>query len=257
MQADHEYLGATSSNRWLPARRRRLVLAIYLDFLLFSVFWAYLDLLVWAILPDFSSPLLTQYVAFAIVEFAAFRFWRFSPGNWLLGIRLRWKSDPSARLGVVDSTVKERENWVTILLGVLFLNAGVKGMVRWMMWITPAPFFGYQISEAGSIALSILLGVLQCLIAVGLLRLQKWSAPLGLALLCLGFLSFLMSWASWDNWVAEEVVNRRAYQGIPVGEGQVEFMQPIFVPTILAGFVLLLIGFLLALHRINGKLHAV
>lgn len=58
-----------------------------------------------------------------------------SVGNLFLGI------DKDS--GTVNPNIFERENWLTILLGVLLILEGTKQLVRWTQMVVSQPSFGF------------------------------------------------------------------------------------------------------------------
>jgi hypothetical protein len=172
-----------------------------------------------------------QLLLLTVGEAIAFSLGKLTPGYWLLGISLRSLQNAAAgaqRVPLVDPVLKERETWYTIALAVLFLNDGLKGLIRWSMWDTSAPYFGVLLDGFASAVLSIAFGALACMVAYCLFRVDRRAVWLGAPYLLLSITSAVMSWDLWDSWVAEATVRRRAWQGLPVREGEVEFMQALF-----------------------------
>jgi hypothetical protein len=56
-------------SRWLPASKKRRLLAVYLDFIIFGVAWAFVRMAPYAVLPELRSlDLPLRLLAFAGVE---------------------------------------------------------------------------------------------------------------------------------------------------------------------------------------------
>jgi hypothetical protein len=49
------------------------------------------------------------------------------------------------------------------------------------------------------------------------------------------------TWREWDGYAVEHVVRRRAYQGLPVREGEIEFIQSLMPEGMLVACGLLLV----------------
>lgn len=123
--------------------------------------------------------------------------------------------------------------------------------MRWTQWHTPLPLFGVEVGAAVSIAVNMVLGAVSCLVAFSLLRLTSRAWRLGVAYLAVSLVLTLANWDRWDAWVAAEVHNRRAYQGVPVREGEVEFMQRLFPEALLAGLALYGVGLTAVKKRLD------
>jgi hypothetical protein len=214
-----------------PATKKRIILAIYLDFLVYWVVWG---LALHAIAPG-RSYTLPQYIVFGILEFVLLGVVKGSLGEFILGIHFpRTPMDPIQPEGqgprgvrYVRNAIRSRESLLTMAVGALLMNSGSKTMVRWTMWVPPQPFFGFRPSEEAWPAYAILSGAAVMLAGALVLRMHP-TAPWVVILVCmLGVVSVLLSWNLWDQVAAEEVIRRREYQGFPVRSGEVEFMQRI------------------------------
>jgi hypothetical protein len=218
------------------ASRPRRLLAVYLDYLLFGALWA---LLLWAasrLFPGIARlhPAVKA-VVFVLGEGLLLRFARRSPGHALLGIRMAVSrsyldSGQSSLLSpelVIEPRLLYTERWWTILFGVLAILEGAKGAVRWTMFTPPAPFFGVQTSYGVSALLFLAFGILEILAGVAALRFWRSLLPLAAAAYGLAALSAILSWELWPEWIASSVRSRRAWQGVPVREGEIELLQAI------------------------------
>jgi len=241
-----------------PASRRRLALAAYLDYLLFGIPWV---LALWIgerSLPALANlPSATKVVAFVVFEFVLLRQARWSPGSWLLSIRmvvptsLDAASQPTlaGRVFVVPASLKRHERWWTVLLGVLCVLDGSKAMVRWTMFVPPTAIFGQRIPDEIVPAVLILVGAAELALAAGVLRLRLYPILAGALYYLLFAASFVASWSVMPALVEEYAHLRRASQGLAVRPGEVELLQS-FVPFLFVAVPALLVGwFLLAAYR--------
>ena len=237
-----------------PASGRRQLLAVYLDYLLFGGLWA---LVLWALGPRFAAvtreAVVAKTLVFAVVEIALVRFARWSPGNALLSIELPgsellYPPGPSAARPAVP-TVPERqllaETWWTVLFGVVAILSGVKQAVRWTVAAPPTPWFGLELPAAGSAALCIAVGVLECLVGAAALRLRPAVLPLSAAVHGASIASAVLAYDLLPAWIAEYVTAWRAQQGLPASPADAaeaaRWMPPFFVllPVIALGWSVL------------------
>ena len=226
---------------WIPARRRRVLLAGYLDYCLIAAAFGLLEHLAYVLEPEIGEfPLYAQILAFLAIEYLLLARLRWSPGLHLLSIRfLDLRDDMAAAAGLpfaiwkkltsvsVNAWVKTHESWFTLLMGVWMVNEGSKSLVRWTMWVPPYPEFGFEMSASVSAVLSVARGGIEIFLAWAILRLRFFAVPVAIAHFTVGLVSMWMSWHLWDSWVVEYVTRRRAFQGLPVGESEIEWMQAI------------------------------
>jgi len=206
---------------------KRVALAWYLDFLLYSTFATLVSYSVgWA----FGMKLGVQLAGFALIRVAFARFAE-TPGMMLLGIR---------RDGTRDGLAYQHESWLTMLIGTLFVLDGAKRAVRWTEYARALPAFGMFPDETGQVILSLVWG--SGLIAAGclILRMRASGLLLGLALTAISLASVISSLLYWDEVVAFELIRRRDAQGLPVDWEQIAFMQQILPPLLVAGHCVLL-----------------
>jgi len=230
--------------RWVPARRRRLWLAAYLDFLIFSVPWAYFVAATDRFAPGFAAqPLFVQYIAFAVVELIILNQTSASPGARLLGIRfVAAKSGQSRvdalwrnRIPFVDLDLQKLESWFSILVGVWLLLDASKMLTRWTMYSPPLPLFGFQTAGLGGVLTSLTIGAIEAYIAFLVLRMQPRALMLGAPFYGFLAVSSAFSWDLWDDWAARYVVARRAYEGLPVKPGEIESLQSMSPEVMIVG----------------------
>lgn len=164
----------------IAANRRRIVLAAYLDYL---VLGALASLLVWAL--ESSIPALravslpARLAVFLVVEILLLRQARWSPGSWLLALKVHRPSDLEGasqptlggRVFLVDRAIAEGERWWTFLLGVLSILSGAKSLARWTQFVAPAAVFGIPVDDGSAVAFHLVTGAATLLFAVGVFRL--------------------------------------------------------------------------------------
>jgi hypothetical protein len=199
--------------------RWTLIAAIYLDFILFSIPWAYIE---YAYKPQLPFKL----VAFAVIEFLAHKIIDRSPGKWLMRA--------------------PHQHPFVVFVGIFIMLEGTKTLVRWSMWTPPTPFFGGIVSAEMWPWFSITHGIVECVIAGLFLRGHLASGPASIAYFGTTIGSVLTSWDLWDAWVAEMIVRRRAYQGLPVREGEIARMQAATPEMVIGGMILFLVLSLIA-----------
>jgi hypothetical protein len=248
--------------RWLPASRKRRLLAVYLDFIIFGVAWAFVRMALYALLPELRAlDLPLRILAFALVEAILYKLFSWSPGNWLLSVQyvdmrvlLRdYMRKPGKKAAIVDAEVKQGESWLTLLTGVMLMNEGLKSIVRWTMWTPAVPLFGYETGPELSAVCLMAMGFVECSIAFLIFKLRKFAFLTSMVYFSGVLASVALSWNLWDPWVEEMVYRRRAYQGIPVREGEVEFMQTMTPELFLTAIALYVILLFLIRKRLSRK----
>jgi hypothetical protein len=217
---------------YVPVSKKRWLLAIYLDLVVFSAAWG---LILHFLAPGREFTLL-RYLVFGLLEAMLLGLVRWSPGEYLLSISFLCRADDpvvpegaepleAGRKPVVDRRVWSNEAALTILLGVLYVVDGAKSVVRWTMWSPPQPVFGVQLGTAGGAAIAVAEGILYLFVGGLVLRLHRWAPPAVAATSALLLASAAFSWRLWDDYVLRYVEARRAYQGVAVRPGEVAFMQ--------------------------------
>lgn len=238
------------------ASRKRLLLAVYLDYLLFGAPWAIVIWWLSAIVPALGrEPWYLKLLFFAALETMALRLVAWSPGYALLGIT---PLTPSTGRPVyaVDPRVKAGECWWTMAFGVLLILDGAKSISRWTLWSPPAPFFGIQPGPVSSAVVSIGLGALGLAVGAAALRLSPHLLSLGIAQTAIFSLSSLLSWSLWPAWIRDYIIARRAYQGGDVRPGEIEFMTALYPIGVVVLGVAMMAWLLLVVARIRGARRA-
>jgi len=210
---------------YLPASKKRLLLAVYLDLVLFS---AVLGLLLHYIAPGQEHTLL-KYAAFCGLEGVLLGLVKWSPGEYMLSIRqVRRQNDPIQPEGrstgqfMVDRRVWTSATFWTALVGVYLIVEGGKELVRWTMWTPPQPWFGMTLAPGWAPTVAIAQGLLSLLLGALVLRLH-FAAPLAVVATSVFYMTAVCwSWHLWPEFAREAVTRRRAFQGLPVRGGEVE-----------------------------------
>ncbi len=235
----------------IPARRGRLLLAMYVDLLILRTPFTLGVMLLRDVLPASNLPSwVGGLIALLLAELVMLGIFRTSPGRRLLGITYGQAEGGRTAL-VVDPDLKKRESWATMLLAIVLLNQGAKDLVRWTQWHTPLPAFGFAVGNTGSIAFEMVLGVAGLYLGAEVLRARKREVVTWGFFYCgVMLLMLVANWSAWDGWIEREVHNRRAFQGLPVRDGEVEFMQGVFAPGMAAFITVLACGFVVLGRRI-------
>ena len=229
-----------------PCRRRRLLLAIYLDLLLFVSAAALASWLLRGGL-GIDVGLGAIMLGFAVVELLALRWGRVSPGCWALGIV---HADGTR---VVLPAWPARETWWTLLIGALGVLSGAKEVTRWTQGLPPPPFMGLSLSWDQAAAVVTTNGLLSMAAAIGVLRTRARAALLGALLSAIASASWLLSWHQIPTWVAARTIARRAVQGLPVREGEIARMQWILPGGALVAGIVGGVWLLCAWRRFHAK----
>ena len=227
--------------------------------MLFSVLWGVVDFVGRTLFPALlDTPLTIRLVVFVVLELVLQGLLRWSPGYEFLGISalpaelasIPLEADTKYVL-VADTEIVEQESWLTVVLGILFLNDGAKGLVRWSMWNPPVPIMGFASDPIVSAVASALVGIVEIYVAICFLKLRHRAIWIGLAVTSLTLVSTILSWPLWDSFVAEMTERRRAYQGLRVRSGEFEFMQSIIPEGFVVWSVILMFAILFAWRQFS------
>lgn len=201
-------------NQIYQASKKRLFLSWYIDLLLFLTLWQLLGF--FTHLND-NTPFWMPYLIFIVIEFF-FKKYIGSVGAFFLSIN---------DFNTVNQNIYERENWLTILVGFLFVLDGTKSLVRWTQIFVPLPFFGFFIEDLFQVIMAVFLGLSSILTGYWFLKLNIKGFFLGMSMELINCISYVLSWNLWDSVAEKMVVSRRTFQGIPVKNSEIAFMQSI------------------------------
>ncbi|MEA3323692.1 MAG: hypothetical protein U9Q37_00925 [Euryarchaeota archaeon] len=236
--------------------KKRLFLAFYLDYIFLSIVLGYFSIFV---LNVKEVPIYVNLVILLIFESVITQKFE-SPGMKLLSISKRRISRMNdngkiclKRTNIVDPIIYNNENWLTILIGVFFILEGSKRCIRWAMWTPPPPFLGIQTDDLSFPLISIAMGVICIYAGYFYLKLSKYGFWLAVSILLTDTFSIILSWNQWDEICKQLIINRRAYQGLPVTEESIQFMQSI-IPEATIGFsIVVLLLLLFSFKKLKNK----
>lgn len=200
----------------MRASFKRLLLAIYIDFLVYA---SVLYVPSWLVSEALEiDPSALTWAVFVAVEAGVWLAGRGSVGRWALGI------GPRPDL-LVEPGLTTRERWWTLLAGVLLVLEGSKNLVRWTEGLPIAPLLGPDLSHVVAAATISALGLLN--VGAGLLVLRtSWvGAVLGAVIIVAETAGTLLHRDAFRQWAADNVVTRRALQGLPVRPDEIATMQ--------------------------------
>lgn len=227
------------------ASTRRLLLAGLIDLVFFIAIWTLLASWIEQIE---SLPFWVPFVLFFPLHLAAKKYLG-SPGYVFLSI--------NKQSVTVDRRIRDNENWLTMLLGFVFLLEGAKQLSRWTQTFVPVPYFGAIPDNEAQVALYIFIGLLYILTGYWLLTLNVKGIYLSLAMAGMLLASTIVSWDLWDTVAEQMVVSRREFQQMPVNNHEIEFMQSIFPEGIVVVTVLTMCCLLIvAKHCKNLTAHS-
>ena len=195
------------------ATKKRLLLSWYIDFLFFMALWG---LLSYFMKLEESVPFWTPYLAFLLI--------RAITSKCIGSIGFSFLSIDKNTM-CVNEEIFRRENWLSILLGVLLILEGTKQLVRWTQMFVSQPAFGYFPDETTQIIIHLALGSISILAGYWFLKLNIRGFIAGISVTLISVISDALSWKLWDPVVEKMVLTRREVQGLPVRDGEVEMMQ--------------------------------
>jgi len=133
-----------------------------------------------------------------------------------------------------------RRLWPNLLLGPLLMVDGLKQAVRWTQLDATLPVLGMLDTTLLKVAVSLTMGSLSVCAGVMLLAFMPQAKRVALASIAASAASLLLSWSILPEGIRQATLARRAYQGIPVKEGEVEFLQTATPYATAASLILLL-----------------
>lgn len=209
-------------NPMIQVTRKRLLLAMYIDFLLFEAIYRPL---VWA--GFFTGFLDSSYgkIGLFLLTEAVVQFMKVvTPGQRALGIYTvkNWGKDA---VKVVDQERLDRERWWTILGAVLLILEGSKNLVRWTQGLPAPPVFGvFETEWLPFLAISIV-GSANIAAGILILRTRPLGSLIGIAVLVIEMVAIFVNKALFSEWAAKAFTLRREMQGRTLRDGELEFIQ--------------------------------
>lgn len=230
-----------------PSRKRRL-LSLYLDYLVFAAVY---QPVAWAIR---STGIVDNWwvalVVFGIVRSITTSVLnRTTPGQWALGIR-------TERTTTVDPRIRQRERWWTVAVGTLLVLEGSKNLVRWTQGLPIEPLLGASSPQWMATVAITILGGLNIAAGLLILRTRAIGALIGMGVLGVEALAAIVHREAFRAWAGEAVAARRALQGLPVREGEVEMMQALSTTILPGALTAGVICLLVVAIRFKGADHA-
>jgi len=182
-----------------PSKKRK-ALAVYFDLIFFGLIWIWTSYLLFE---GKGLNFFSYLVIFIIVEGIVLHF-KYSPGYYVLSI---YAVDPaetpneidqrSQQILTVDPVIKNTETWLTMILGVLFINGGIKQMERWIAGQPIMPMFGLDYESTAMFAVSVVYGAVGVLVGYLVLKLKKEAFWLGIIMTIILFVGAMLSQADW------------------------------------------------------------
>lgn len=165
-----------------------------------------------------------------------------SPGQWLT----------AEIAGMVAAPPWPRRILLNLGLGVYAYLEATKQFVRWTLMDRPMPFMGAIPEGVQQIGLSLAFGAVFMITGILLLRLHQFGKWIGLGLTGVLIASNLVSWPVYPEAIKRMVEARRAVQGLPVREGEIEMMQAFFPAFSLGLLVVIAVALLFCRSKRNG-----
>ena len=122
-------------------------------------------------------------------------------------------------------------------------------MVRWSQIFVPQPVFGFFPDDVTQILIHMLLGFSSILAGYWYLKLNIKGFYLAVTVAIVSMVSDALSWNLWDSVVEKMVLARRELQGLPVRDGEMEFMQSLFPEGMLLATGLAVVAMFLTRKR--------
>lgn len=227
---------------WTPASRKRVFLALYIDYLIVGASWVLVQYLIQHFVPPVGAlPSYGRWVLFGLFELLVFSFRVPSVGATVLSMKqFSYGVTNDAGLSVrgklwfVDSWIKKHESWLSMIVAFLFVSDGVKAAVRWTMWNPPLPVFGMTVGDMWTPVVYVTIGAAQIGAGYLLFKLNVRAFKIALPYLGAVAVSALLSWDLWDPFIAGMMERRRASLGLPEDVKRVLVMQAIMPEAMLA-----------------------
>jgi hypothetical protein len=205
------------------------ILGLYLDFIIVSTFVSlasYLFGQAWTVLAGSGPSWQIEYgVALALVLIG--RALGLSAGKLLLSTAEQMQHEqPRPRL------------WPNLVLGTFLILDGLKQMLRWSQLDAVLPVFGMVETTALKAGLLVAMGALYVVAGGMILRFARGAKAATITALAVSAASLGLSWSVLPEAIARAQTARRAAQGMPIREGEIEMMQTM-LPWIGVGGVVL------------------
>ncbi len=114
------------------------------------------------------------------------------------------------------------------------------------------PVFGFFPDDLTQIIIHAVLGGASILAGYWFLKLNIKGFYLAISVAIVNIVSDALSWNLWDPVVEEMVLARRELQGLPVRDGEIEFMQSLFPESMILVVGLAVIAMLFTYRRFKS-----
>ncbi len=131
-----------------------------------------------------------------------------------------------------DKNIKERENWVTMFLGVYLINEGCKQLFRWVLFQSFPPIFGIEISENIGIIFSIIAGIFSIYVGLHILHLKKWALYAAIGYFFFVTLGFFFGYDKILTWAQTQVILKETPEGRTLSPQDIKRFTQILVATV-------------------------
>lgn len=236
----------------IVSSRKRIVLSVYLDLMSFGILTAYVTYLLpyqhnllfdWAI----SIPI------FAIIQLIFYKKFNQTIGFFLLSIyRVNVKLDEQpVKVCLVDPSIKKHESWITLLIGVIFFNNGIKQLTRWTTYGVAQPFFGAFPSNEIYPLIAICLGLIEIFIALSFFKLFKFGYWVAVFETIFLSTSAIISKDLWPQFIENYSYSKANYTGLPVSLKKIEFAQSLLPYSVIGFGLFLILLMILSIRRFD------
>jgi hypothetical protein len=217
--------------------RRKLIwyLALYIDFIVIGTFVA---------LGNYFFALGFGYVAGVGPQ------WYFEVGAAAGLTALAHLLGLSMGMALLDHALDEvevnspRRLWPNLVVGTFLILDGLKLVVRWSQIDVAVPVFGVIETTTLKVIILIAMGAISFIAGAMVLAFMPRARLAAAGSLILSAISLVISLPVLSEAIARVQVARREAQGLPLREGEIEFMQAV-LPAFSAGMLVLGIAFLL------------
>jgi hypothetical protein len=150
----------------------------------------------------------------------------------------------------VDGAVLQKEHFLLMFLATILVLDGTKQWVR-LAELSNWPILGQQLQGVYGVVVSLVLGSLSVCAGYWIFKLDKRGFWLTLSILIFWMLNILISRSLMNDIIAQRTSERRALQGLAVRPGEIEFLQLVTTPGLVASGTLLLALLIWQRRRFN------
>lgn len=243
-------------NDFIIASKKRMILSVYIDYIIISTLVGLFSIF---ILNNKEVPVYINIIIVLAIE--ALIAWNSgSPGMKFLSIansKIPLTDENGntllKRVMLVDKTIYNNENIISLFTGILLVLEGSKQIIRWALWTSPMPFLIFQTDSMTFPVISIISGLIFLYSGYHILHLNIKGILISSIVIIIDIITTVINWSKWDEFAKIEIISRREYQGLPVDNKQLEFMQSIVPEYLLAFTIVLLILVLISYRNVKKK----